>query len=197
MERSKALAMLGLTEGASRDEMHEALDHSVFKVRDHLMRHPVVPPLVNQKVEKCLQLSDVAQTLGLEALGAAFRLPSLMPHGNSLEALVHGHVENLRRCRNVLATTLDPDAVAQVGHVLTRLQVDYMNTFLAYTREMPKPDGMPSVIAAKEEADWMALLAAIRAEGQGKGNLALLQDLVARERIRMIGMLKTAEQSPR
>jgi len=189
--------MLGLTEGASRDEMHEALDHSVFKVRDYLMRHPVVPPLVNQKVEKCLQLSDVAQTLGLEALGAAFRLPTLMPHGNSLEALVHGHVENLRRCRNVLATTLDPDAVAQVGHVLTRLQVDYMNTFLAYTREMPKPDGMPSVIAAKEEADWMALLAAIRAEGQGKGNLALLQDLVARERIRMIGMLKTAEQSPR
>lgn len=197
MERSKALAILGLTDEAHLDDMHEALDQAVFKVRDHLMRHPVVPPLVESRVEKCLQLSDVAQALGLSALGAPLKLPSLLPSGNTLESLVQGHVENLIRCRNVLATTLDPDSVAQVAHVLVRLQVDYMHAFLKATAAFQASSSAPASVPAREEADWMALLAAIRAANQSSANQVLLAELVGKERVRMQGMLTTNPQEAR
>lgn len=197
MDRSKALAILGLTDEAHLDDMHEALDQAVFKVRDHLMRQPVVPPLVESRVEKCLQLSDVAQALGLSSLGAPLKLPALLPSGNTLESLVQGHVENLIRCRNVLATTLDPDSVAQVAHVLVRLQVDYMHAFLKATATFQAGSPAPASVPAREEADWMALLAAIRAANQSSANQVLLAELVGKELVRMQGMLTTNPQEAR
>ncbi|MEC7950862.1 MAG: hypothetical protein VX190_05845, partial [Bacteroidota bacterium] len=111
MERSKALALLSLDDTATTDAITDALDQAVFKVRDHFLRSAVIPKLAEGRVEKCVQLSDVAQTLGVPALGNPAPLPQTLPHGADLEALVLGHVENIRRCRNAMATTLDPDSV--------------------------------------------------------------------------------------
>ena len=43
--------------------------------------------------------------------------------------------------------------------------------------------------SAREEADWMALLAAIHAHEEGPGGGALFQELVLRERARMRAMV--------
>ena len=67
MERSKALALLGLDDTATLDQITDALDQAVFKVRDHFLRSAIVPKLAEGRVEKCVQLSDVAQSLGVPA----------------------------------------------------------------------------------------------------------------------------------
>lgn len=188
MERSKALALLGLDESATEEYVTDALDQAVFKVRDHFLRNAVVPVLAESRVEKCVQLSDVAQTLGVAALGQPAPLPQLLPPGEDLEALIRGHVENLMRCRNALATTLDPDSVAQVGHVMAKTQTEYMRAFLQLTEDYAK-DQHPATVPAREEADWMALLAAARAANQSPGSQVLLRDLVVKERARMTAML--------
>ena len=183
MERSKALALLGLDDMASLDEVTDALDQAVFKARDHFLRHAVVPLLAESRVEKCVQLSDVAQTLGVPALGSPAPLPQLLPHGTDLESL-----ENLMRCRNAMASTLDPDSVAQLGHLMATAQTEYMRAFLAVTHTFAA-DQHPASVPAREEADWMALLAAARAAQQSPGSSALLRDIVVKERARMTAML--------
>jgi len=188
MERSKALALLGLDESATEDNVTDALDQAVFKARDHFLRHAVVPLLAESRVEKCVQLSDVAQTLGVPALGSPAPLPQLLPHGTDLESLVRGHVENLMRCRNAMASTLDPDSVAQLGHLMATAQTEYMRAFLAVTHTFAA-DQHPASVPAREEADWMALLAAARAAQQSPGSSALLRDIVVKERARMTAML--------
>lgn len=196
MERSKALALLGLDDTASVDAITDALDQAVFKVRDHFLRSAVIPKLAEGRVEKCVQLSDVAQTLGIPALGNPAPIPQTLPQGSDLESLVLGHVENIRRCRNAMATTLDPDSVAQLGHLMSQVQRDYMATFLKLTETMVNHPYEGSV-PAREEVDWMALLAAVRAAKQGPGSGVLLQDLVAKERVRMGAMVNSSQPTPR
>lgn len=196
MERSKALALLGLNDTATLDQITDALDQAVFKVRDHFLRSAIVPKLAEGRVEKCVQLSDVAQSLGVPALGQPAPIPQTLPHGSDLEALVLGHVENVRRCRNAMATTLDPDSVAQLGHLMAKVQFEYMKTFLSLTETLV--DGTyEGSVPAREEVDWMALLAAVRAAKKGPGSGVLLQDLVVKERARMKAMVSSSQPAPR
>ena len=195
MERSKALALLGLDDTATLDEITDALDQAVFKVRDHFLRSAIVPKLAEGRVEKCVQLSDVAQSLGVPALGQPVPIPQTLPYGSDLEALVLGHVENVRRCRNAMATTLDPDSVAQLGHLMAKVQFEYMKTFLSLTETLV--DGTyDGSVPAREEVDWMALLAAVRASKKGPGSGVLLQDLVVKERARMRAMVSSTAPAP-
>jgi hypothetical protein len=196
MERSKALALLGLDETATEDQVTDALDQAVFKVRDHFLRNAVVPLLAESRVEKCVQWSDVAQTMGISALGAPAPLPQLLPQGGDLESLVRGHVENLMRCRNAMATTLDPDSVAQLGHLMAKVQTEYMKAFLENTNSYAA-DQHPATVPAREEVDWMALLAAIRAAQKGPGSEVLLRELVVKERARMAAILNASLPTPR
>ena len=196
MERSKALALLGLDDTATLDQITDALDQAVFKVRDHFLRRAIVPKLAEGRVEKCVQLSDVAQSLGVPALGQPAPIPQTLPHGSDLESLVLGHVENVRRCRNAMATTLDPDSVAQLGHLMAKVQFEYMKTFLSLTDTLV--DGTyDGAVPAREEVDWMALLAAVRASKKGPGSGVLLQDLVVKERARMKAMVSSSQLAPR
>lgn len=196
MERSKALALLGLDDTATLDQITDALDQAVFKVRDHFLRSAIVPKLAEGRVEKCVQLSDVAQSLGVPALGQPAPIPQTLPYGSDLEALVLGHVENVRRCRNAMATTLDPDSVAQLGHLMAKVQFEYMKTFLSLTETLV--DGTyEGSVPAREEVDWMALLAAVRAAKKGPGSGVLLQDLVVKERARMKAMVSSSQPAPR
>lgn len=196
MERSKALALLGLNDTATLDQITDALDQAVFKVRDHFLRSAIVPKLAEGRVEKCVQLSDVAQSLGVPALGQPAPIPQTLPHGSDLESLVLGHVENVRRCRNAMATTLDPDSVAQLGHLMAKVQFEYMKTFLSLTETLV--DGTyEGSVPAREEVDWMALLAAVRASKKGPGSGVLLQDLVVKERARMKAMVSSSQPAPR
>ena len=196
MERSKALALLGLDDTATLDQITDALDQAVFKVRDHFLRSAIVPKLAEGRVEKCVQLSDVAQSLGVPALGQPAPIPQTLPHGSDLESLVLGHVENVRRCRNAMATTLDPDSVAQLGHLMAKVQFEYMKTFLSLTETLV--DGTyDGSVPAREEVDWMALLAAVRAAKKGPGSDVLIQDLVLKERARMKAMVSSSQPAPR
>ena len=196
MERSKALALLGLDDTATLDQITDALDQAVFKVRDHFLRSAIVPKLAEGRVEKCVQLSDVAQSLGVPALGQPAPIPQTLPHGSDLESLVLGHVENVRRCRNAMATTLDPDSVAQLGHLMAKVQFEYMKTFISLTETLV--DGTyEGSVPAREEVDWMALLAAVRAAKKGPGSDVLLQDLVLKERARMKAMVSSSQPAPR
>ena len=196
MERSKALALLGLDDTATLDQITDALDQAVFKVRDHFLRSAIVPKLAEGRVEKCVQLSDVAQSLGVPALGQPAPIPQTLPHGSDLESLVLGHVENVRRCRNAMATTLDPDSVAQLGHLMAKVQFEYMKTFLSLTDTLV--DGTyDGAVPAREEVDWIALLAAVRASKKGPGSGVLLQDLVVKERARMKAMVSSSQPTPR
>ena len=196
MERSKALALLGLDDTATLDQITDALDQAVFKVRDHFLRSAIVPKLAEGRVDKCVQLSDVAQSLGVPALGHPAPIPQTLPHGSDLESLVLGHVENVRRCRNAMATTLDPDSVAQLGHLMAKVQFEYMKTFLSLTETLV--DGTyEGSVPAREEVDWMALLAAVRAAKKGPGSGVLLQDLVVKERARMKAMVSSSQPAPR
>lgn len=196
MERSKALTLLGLDETSSLDDVTDALDQAVFKVRDHFLRAAILPRLAESRVDKCVQLSDVAQSLGVPALGNPVGIPELVSPEPELEAVIFGQVENLRRCRNAMASTLDPDSVAQLGHLMSNLQLDYMRSFMALTATM-ECHPHEGQVAAREETDWMALLAAIRAWKGSPGQGTLLQELVAKERARMEAMLSANLPEPR
>ena len=136
MERSKAFTLLGLSENATSDDITDALDQAVFKVRDQFLRGAVIPKLAASRVERCVLLSDVAQTLGVAALGAPVAVPQTLPLAETLEGVVRGHVENVRRCRTAMASTLDPDSVAQLGHMMANLQSEYMKAFLQHTESL-------------------------------------------------------------
>ena len=195
MERSKAFTLLGLSENATSDDITDALDQAVFKVRDQFLRGAVIPKLAASRVERCVLLSDVAQTLGVAALGAPVAVPQTLPLAETLEGVVRGHVENVRRCRTAMASTLDPDSVAQLGHMMANLQSEYMKAFLQHTESMVNEDHHEAV-PAREEADWMALLAAIRTHEEGPGGGALLQELVRKERARMGAMVSSTAPTP-
>jgi|TARA_B100001564_G_C20660253_1_gene681147 hypothetical protein len=188
MERSKAYTLLGLEENATSEEITDALDQVVFKVRDQFLRGAVIPKLAASRVERCVLLSDVAQTLGVAALGAPVAVPQALPLAETLEGVVRGHLENVRRCRTAMAATLDPDSVAQLGNMMANLQSEYMKAFLRHTESLVDDD-FHEAVPAREEVDWMALLAAMRAHEEGPGGGALLQELVRKERARMRAMV--------
>ena len=196
MERSKALALLGLDDTATLDQITDALDQAVFKVRDHFLRSAIVPKLAEGRVEKCVQLSDVAQSLGVPALGQPAPIPQTLPYGSDLEALVLGHVENVRRCRNALATTLDPDSVAQLGHLMAKVQFEYMKTFLKPHRDAGGRHVRRLCAGARRgRLDGPARCRTRREKGPGSG--VLLQDLVGKERARMKAMVSSSQPAPR
>ena len=134
-----------------------------------------------------LERSYQHRAFGL-CIDSSVPLPQLLPLGTDLESLVRGHVENLMRCRNAMASTLDPDSVAQLGHLMATVQTEYMRAFLAMTQTF-SADQHPASVPAREEADWMALLAAARAAQQSPGSEVLLRDIVVKERARMTAML--------
>ena len=197
MERSKAFTLLGLDESASLDDVTDALDQAVFKVRDHFLRAAIVPRLAESRVDKCVQLSDVAQSLGVPALGSPIGIPDLVSPESELESVIVGHVENLRRCRNAMASTLDPDSVAQLGHLMANIQLDYMRLFMSLTEEEFSGNDKQEPVAARDEADWMALLAAVRAWKGSPSQGTLLRDFVTKERARMGAMLSANQPEPR
>ena len=96
-----------------------------------------------------------------------------------------------------MATTLDPvDSVAQLGHLMAKVQFEYMKTFLSLTDTMV--DGTyDGAVPAREEVDWMALFAADAPSKKGPGSGVLLQDLVVKERARMKAMVSSSQPAPR
>ena len=196
MEQAKARALLGLDDSASLEEVTDALDQAVFKVRDHFLRNAVVPRLAESKVEKCVQLSDAAQSLGVSSLGHPTSMPSMENLGSDLESLVVSHTENLRRCRGAMATTLDPDSIAQLGHLMSNIQLEYIHAFLQLTASMAIAT-WPQAVPARQEADWMGLLAAVRAAKGRPGADVLFQEMVSKERARMSAMVSSSQPTPR
>ena len=95
-----------------------------------------------------------------------------------------------------MATTLDPDSVAQLGHLMSKVQTNYMSAFLELTEAMVDKPHEGSV-PAREEVDWMALLAAVRAAKKGPGSDVLLREMVAKERVRMTTILNASQPTPR
>ena len=196
MEQAKARALLGLDDSASLEDVTDALDQAVFKVRDHFLRNAVVPRLAESKVEKCVLLSDAAQSLGVSSLGHPTSMPSMENLGTDLESLVVSHTENLRRCRSTMATTLDPDSIAQLGHLMSNIQLEYIHAFLQLTDSMDLAT-WPQAVPAREEADWMGLLAAVRAAKGRPGADVLFQEMVSKERARMSAMVSSSQPMPR
>ena len=93
-------------------------------------------------------------------------------------------------------STSDPDSVAQLGHLMANIQLDYMRSFMTLTAVIVGDESRANV-AAREETDWMALLAAVRAWKGSPGQGTLLQELVAKERARMGAMLNANLPEPR
>jgi len=185
MDKGTALTLLGLDGDASHEDVMERLDAETFAVRDHFMRQPIVPALFRSRVNRLVQLSDVAQSLTIAPLGATVDLPELLPSGKNLLLLVRNHIENIRRLRTEMAATLDPDVLAHFGNAMTNLQLRYMEGFLIQTDGWMEDEGWPSVIPAREEADWQKVLNAIDA-GASSGDAicyerSRIQLMVSRE----------------
>ena len=78
---------------------------------------------------------------------------------------------------------------------MANIQIDYMRSFMSLTAGF-NGDEPQQPVAAREEADWMALLAAVRAWKRSPGQATLLQDLVAKDRARMGAMLNATRPEP-
>ena len=180
MDKGTALTLLGLDGDASQEDVMERLDAETFAVRDHFMRQPIVPSLFRSRVNRLVQLSDVAQSLVIAPLGAPVDLPDLLPTGGNLLLLVRNHIENIRRLRTEMAATLDPDVLAHFGNAMTNLQLRYMEGFLSETAEWSEDDSWPDGIPAREESDWQKVLKAIN-DGPIQGMQSPTSDVVLNE----------------
>lgn len=161
----------------------DKLDAETFAVRDHFIRQPVIPALFRSRVDRLMQLSDIANSLGIEPLGTPVELPELVSPGTSALELAETHLENLLRLRTSMAGTLDPDVLARFGTTMASLQTRYMKAFLIATETWPNMLGNESEIPAREECPWDELLTELR---NGDVNQLLK---VKRERDRMKRML--------
>jgi hypothetical protein len=183
MDRNTALALLGVEDGATQEDLMERLDAEAFSVRDHFIRQPVVPALFRSRVNRLVQLSDVAHTLGIDPLGSPVALPELLPLEGGAVDLASHHLENLLRLRTSMAGTLDPDVLARFGTTMASLQVRYMEAFLEATADWPCIP-LAEDVPAREECEWQDLLDELRsAEGRERF------PCVSRERNRMARML--------
>ena len=161
MDIGTAHALLGISEPVVQENVMERLDAEAFAVRDHFMRQPIVPTLFRSRVNRLVQLSDVARVLNVEPLGAPVELPKLLPSGSNFVLLVRNHVENIRRLRTAMAGTLDPDVLVRFGNALCNLQLRYMEEFLALSVDSANLDIDLDPIPARDEVDWQSLLASI------------------------------------
>jgi hypothetical protein len=185
MDKGTALTLLGLDGDASQEDVMERLDAETFAVRDHFLRQPIVPALFRSRVNRLVQLSDVAQSLAIAPLGASVDLPDLLPIGANLLLLVRNHIENIRSLRTDMAATLDPDVLAHFGNTMTNLQLRYMDGFLAETNDWDEDRTWPEGIPAREEKDWQEVLNAINDGPNAADAIAYersrIQLMVARE----------------
>tara|TARA_Y100000385_G_scaffold80076_2_gene81615 strand:+ start:1936 stop:2517 length:582 start_codon:yes stop_codon:yes gene_type:complete len=184
MDIGTAHALLGLSEPVVQENVMERLDAEAFAVRDHFMRQPIVPTLFRSRVNRLVQLSDVARVLNVEPLGAPVELPKLLPSGSNFVLLVRNHVENIRRLRTAMAGTLDPDVLVRFGNALCNLQLRYMEEFLALSVDSANLDIDLDPIPARDEMDWQSLLASI----EGKTEEDRL--VIVKERRRMAQILE-------
>lgn len=183
MDRNTALTLLGVDAATTHEELMDTLDAETFAVRDHFIRQPVIPVLFRSRVDRLLQLSDIANTLGIDPLGTPVQLPELEPLEGDALGLAEAHLENLLRLRTAMAGTLDPDVLARFGTTLVSLQSRYMEAFLVATEEWPGVHGAMEEVPAREECPWDELLKELRNAGQSAC------PKVKRERDRMIRLL--------
>lgn len=183
MDRNTALTLLGVDPDTTHEELMDKLDAETFSVRDHFIRQPVIPTLFRSRVDRLMQLSDIANTLGIQPLGTPVQLPELLPMEGGALALAETHLENLLRLRTSMAGTLDPDVLARFGTTMSSLQGRYMMAFLEATDGMPGVDGALEEVPAREECPWDELLAELRTEGKEA------YPKLKRERDRMIRLL--------
>lgn len=184
MNKGTALTLLGLSEPVEHEDIMERLDAETFAVRDHFMRQPVIPTLFRSRVNRLVELSDIARVLSIEPLGAPVELPALLPMGSNFVLLVRNHVENIRRLRTAMAGTLDPDVLVRFGNTLCNLQLRYMEQFLVLSLDVASEGVHEATVPARDEADWQELLASIESKE------AWAQSLIARERARMAQILQ-------
>lgn len=183
MDRNTALTLLGVDHGTTQEELMDKLDAETFAVRDHFIRQPVIPALFRSRVDRLMQLSDIANTLGIDPLGTPVELPELLPLEGELLALAETHLENLLRLRTSMAGTLDPDVLARFGTTLTTLQTRYMMAFVSATEALPGMLSAAEEVPAREECPWEELLAELRSEAPAS------YPKVKRERDRMVRLL--------
>lgn len=188
MNKSVALSLLGLNDSVEIEDMMERLDAESFAVRDHFMRQPVVPVLFRSRVNRLVELSDVARVLNIQPLGAPVELPSLLPMGSNFVLLVRNHVENIRRLRTAMASTLDPDVLVRFGNTLCNLQLRYMEQFLVLSLDISDEGIHTDNVPARDEADWQKLLESI------DSSETWAKELIARERARMAQILEREVQ---
>ena len=183
MDRNTALTLLGVDPGTNQEELMDKLDAETFAVRDHFIRQPVIPALFRSRVNRLMQLSDIANTLGIDPLGTPVDLPELLVLEGGALALAERHLENLLRLRTSMAGTLDPDVLARFGTTMNALQTRYMESFLAATEGLPGVHGVLEDVPAREECPWEELLSELRDEAKKS------YPKVKRERDRMIRLL--------
>ena len=184
MNKGTALTLLGLTEPVGQEDVMERLDAETFAVRDHFMRQPVIPTLFRSRVNRLVELNDIARVLGIQPLGAPVDLPVLLPAGSNFVLLVRNHVENIRRLRTAMAGTLDPDVLVRFGNTLCNLQLRYMEDFLVLSLDISLQDAYDQTVPAREEADWQRLLESIESIEPWA------HELIAKERARMAQILE-------
>lgn len=163
MDRNTALTLLGVDPSTTQEELMDKLDAETFAVRDHFIRQPVIPALFRSRVDRLLQLSDIANTLGIDPLGTPVDLPELLPLDGEALQHVETHLENLLRLRTAMAGTLDPDVLARFGTTLATLQTRYMEAFVALTEALPGMLAPREEVPAREECPWEELLVELRA----------------------------------
>ena len=186
MDANTARTLLGVETNAAPEEVMERLDAESFAVRDHFIRQPIVPAVYKSRVDRLVQLSDVANALNIEPLGAPVELPALVPlDADDLLGLVQGQIENVLRLRTAMAATLDPDVLARFGQTLVSLQLRYMEAFLHVTSDVPPTE---EVIPAREESDWQSLLTAIRMDAPSNN------PVISKERARMQALLRRSNE---
>lgn len=162
----------------------ERLDAESFAVRDHFIRQPIVPAVYKSRVDRLVQLSDVANALSIEPLGAPVDLPELVAlNREDLVSLVEGQIENILRLRTAMAATLDPDVLARFGQTLMSLQLRYMEAFVDLTAHLPE---YGEAVPGREEADWQSLLSTLRSTERASNDLSVV---LSKERRRMVGLL--------
>ena len=184
MNKGTALTLLGLSEPASHEDVMERLDAEVFAVRDHFMRQPVIPALFRSRINRLVELSDIAQVLNVQPLGSPVELPAMLPSGSNFVLLVRNHVENIRRLRTAMAGTLDPDILVRFGNTASNLQLRYMEQFLVLSLEVASEVIHESKVPARDEAEWQKLLESIESTEPWS------QQLIAQERARMAQILE-------
>ena len=191
MDANTARTLLGVEPNAAPEEVMERLDAESFAVRDHFIRQPIMPAVYKSRVDRLVQLSDVANALSIEPLGAPVDLPELVAMNRAdLVSLVEGQIENILRLRTAMAATLDPDVLARFGQTLVSLQLRYMEAFVELTADVPV---LEESVPGREEADWQLLLTTLRAMTDGS-SAADVSAVLSRERTRMVGLLNLRKE---